>query len=193
MFKNLIDILTADCIVIKFSDEQLFYPIFKNGSSSIMTYAEKNNLKIFKNKEISNLKNKITVFIRPPRERFTSGIHTYFYLTGTQLNRDALEKIENFDIINRHFVPQYLWLFHLHKYFDGLVEIRSVDELYNLIPYRDGPWTKNAYPWKSMTQKEKDQILSIKHKKYIDVDLKLIKKYMNKSIDLKKIIKQLKL
>lgn len=193
MFKNLIDILTADCIVIKFSDEQLFYPIFKNGSSSIMTYAKKNNLKIFKNKEISNLKNKITIFIRPPKERFASGIHTYFYLTGTQLNRDTLEKIENFDIINRHFVPQYLWLFHLHKYHDGLVEIRSVDELYNLIPYRDGPWTANPYPWKSMTQKEKDQILSIKHKKYIDVDLKLIKKYMNKSVDLKKIIKQLKL
>ena len=193
MFKNLIDILTADCTVVKFSDEQFFYPILKNGSSSIIAYAKKNNLKIFTNKEISNLKKKITIFIRPPRERFASGVHTYFYLAGEQLNRYTLGKIENFDIINRHFVPQYLWLFHLHTYFDGLVEIRSVDELYNLIPYRDGPWTGNPHQWKLMTQKEKDQILSIKHKKYIDVDLKLIKKYMNKSVDLKKIIKQFKL
>ena len=191
MFKNLRDILTADCVVIKFSDEQFFYPIFKNGRSSIMGYAAKNNLKILKNKEICDLK-KINIFLRSPEDRFASGIHTFFYLTNNQINKDVLKKIENFDIVNRHFAPQYLWLFHLHKYFNGVVDIRPVDELYSLLPNRDGPWTGNSNPWKSMTQEEREKILSIEHKKYVEVDKKIIKKYMNKSVKLKKIIEEFK-
>ena len=51
MFKNLTDILTADCEVIKFSDEQFFYPIFKNGRSSLTRYAKTNNLPLIRNKK----------------------------------------------------------------------------------------------------------------------------------------------
>jgi hypothetical protein len=191
MFKNLTDILTEDCAVIKLNNDQFVYPIFKNGRSSLTIYAEKNNLKILKNKEISNLK-KITIFLRSPKDRFASGIHTFFYLTGTQLNKDTLKKIENFDIVDRHFIPQYLWLFHLHKYFNGMVKIKTVDELYKLLPNRDGPWTGNTKPWKTMTKNEKDQILSIDHDKYVEVDRKIIKKYMNKTVKLKKIIEEFK-
>jgi hypothetical protein len=193
MFKNLTDILTADCEVIRFNDEQFVYPIFKNGRSSLTTYGKKNNLLFLKNKEISNCK-KITVFLRSPIERFVSGVHTFFYLTNNQLiDNDVLQKIENFEIINRHFIPQYLWLFHLHKYFNGLIEFKSVLELYNLIPNRDGPWTNNLKLWKSITQKEKDKILSIEHKKYIEVDEKIIKKYMNRTVKLEKLIKEFKI
>ena len=191
MFKKLTNIITADCEVIEFSDEQFFYPIFKNGRSSLITYAEKNNLKILKNKEICNLK-KITIFLRSPKDRFVSGIYTFFYLTNNQLNKDVLKKIENFDIVDRHFAPQYVWLFHLHKYFNGVVDIKPVDELYGLLPNRDGPWTGNSNPWRSMTQQEREQILSIEYEKYVEVDKKIIKKYMNKSVKLKKIIEEFK-
>ena len=154
MFKNLTDILTADCEVVKFSDEQFFYPIFKNGRSSLTTYARKNNLLFLKNKEISSCK-KITVFLRSPIERFVSGVHTFIYLTNNQLiDESILKKIESFDIVNRHFVPQYIWLLHLYKYFNGIIEFKSVTELYKLIPNRDGPWTNNSTPWKVITQKE---------------------------------------
>jgi len=192
MFKNLTDMLTADCEVIKFNDEQFLYPIFKNGRSSLTMYAAKNNLKILKNKGIGNLK-KMTVFLRSPEDRFASGVHTFFYLTGKSCNTDSLKKIENFEIVNRHFVPQYLWLFHLNKYFNGIVDIKSVDELYHLIPNRDGPWAANAKPWKAMTREEKQKILSIQHERYVDVDKKIIKKYMNRSVALKKIIQEFKL
>ena len=192
MFKNLTDILTADCEVVKFNDNQFFYPIFKNGRSSLKIYAGKNNLPLLKNKEISNLK-KITVFLRSPEERFVSGVYTFFYFTNNQLiDEDTLKKIESVDIINRHFVPQYIWLLHLYKYFKGIVEFRSVKELYELIPNRDGPWTGNPILWKSITQKEKDKILSIEHKKYIEVDEKIIKKYINRSVKLGKLIKEFK-
>lgn len=189
MLKKLTDILSSDCEVIQLKHKNYVYPIFKNGRSSLTKYAQKNNLKILKNKEISPLKN-ITIFLRSPKDRFASGVHTFFYLTGRPFNRDTLEKIENFDLVNRHFAPQYLWLFHLHKYFDGAVDIRPVDELYHLIPNRDGPWTDHDNPWTAMTQEEKQQILSIKHQRYVNVDEKIIDKYMNRSVALKKIIQE---
>jgi hypothetical protein len=193
MFKNLTDILTSDCEVIKFSDEQFFYPIFKNGRSSLTIYAGRHNLPLLKNKEISSLK-KITVFLRSPEERFLSGVHTFFYLANKKsIDENTLKKIESFDIIDRHFIPQYLWLLHLHKYFKGIVKFKSVLELLNLIPNRDGPWNDNPNPWKPMTEKEKNKILSMEHKKYIEVDEKIIKKYMNKSVELEKIIKEFKI
>jgi len=191
MFKNLKNVLTTDCEVIEFNNEQFFYPIFKNGRSSLDTYAKKNNLKIFKNKEILNLK-KIIVFLREPKERFVSGVYTFFYLTNNQLINDVtLKKIENFDIIDRHFVPQYIWIFHLYKYFKGLIEFKSVSELYNLIPNRDGP-ANTSLPWKPLTEEDRLKILSINYKKYIDVDKKLIKKYINRTVKLKNLIKELK-
>jgi hypothetical protein len=193
MFKNLTDILTADCEVIQLPNDQFVYPIFKNGRSSLVEYAWKNKLKILKNKEISDCK-KITIFLRSPKDRFASGVHTFFNLTNSQcIDENILKKVESFDIVDRHFAPQYLWLFHLLKYFDGIVELKPVDDLYHLIPNRDGPWTKNAKLWKAMTQKDKDKILSIKHKKYIEVDNKIIKKYMNQSVELKKLIKEFKI
>ncbi len=192
MLKKLTDILTSPCEVTQLNDKQYVYPIFKNGRSSLIEYAYKNKLKILKNKEISNLK-KITIFLRSPEDRFASGVHTFFYLTGRPFNRDTLKKIENFELINRHFVPQYLWLFHLHKYFNGIVQLKSVDKLLHLIPNRDGPWKGNDKPWKAMTQEEKQQILSIKHQRYINVDQKIIDKYMNRSVALKKIVQEFKI
>jgi hypothetical protein len=192
MFKNLTDILAADCEVIKFNDEQFFYPIFKNGRSSLKEYAEDNNLDILKNKKISSLK-KITVFLREPKERFISGVYTFFYFTNNKVIDDTiLKKIENCDVIDRHFVPQYIWLFHLYKYFKGLVEFRPVSDLYELIPNRGGPWGRGP-AWKPLTEEKKLQILSIDYKKYLNVDKKILKKYMYKTIKLKTLINEFKL
>jgi hypothetical protein len=192
MFKKFTNILTTDCEVVKLNDEQYVYPIFKNGRSSIKKYVKKNNLLLLKNNEILNLK-KITIFLRSPKDRFVSGVHTFFYLKNKQLiDEPTLKKIERFEIVNRHFIPQYLWLLHLHKYFNGIVELKPVSELFNLVPYRDGPWTNNPIPWKEITQVEKDKILSIKYEKYIEVDEKIIKKYINRSVKLKILIREFK-
>ena len=192
MFKKLTHVLTSDCELIEFHDKKFFYPIFKNGRSSLKIYANRKKLRFLKNSEILNLK-QVTVFLRPPKERFVSGVHTFFYLTNTSHDyENILKKIESFDILDRHFVPQYVWLLHLHKYFKGTIEVRPVSELYNLIPNRDGPWSDNPRPWTPITQEEKDKILSIKHKKYIEIDEKIIKKYMNSSVELQQIIREFK-
>ena len=193
MFKNLKNVILGDCEIIKFDNEKFIYPIFKNGRSSLTLFAEKNQLEILKNKEISKLKN-IIVFLRNPEERFVSGIWTFFYFTNNQLiDETVLKKIENLDTIDKHFIPQYIWLFQLFKYFKGVVHLRPVTELYNLIPNRDGPWYQNSTPWKKITNKEKKKILSIKHEKYTNVDKKILKKYLKQSVELEKIIKEFKI
>jgi len=189
MFKNLKNLLITDCEVIQMSNEIYIYPIFKNGRSSCFVYARENSLNILKNIEISHLK-KITIFLRSPKERFVSGVHTFFYLKQKKISNNILKKIENFEITDKHFIPQYLWLLHLKKYYNGLVELKSVSELYDWIPYRSGPWADNIIPWSPLTQQDKDKILSINYKDYINTDETILKKYLNQTIELNTLIKE---
>jgi len=191
MFKHWIKLTTATCEVIKFSKKLNIYPIFKNGRSSLTIYAERNNIPIVKNKEILNLKD-ITIYIRDPLERFISGVHTFFYLNQLKIDNETLKKIDNFKIVDRHFVPQSVWLLHLYKFYRGDVILKDVKEVYNLVSLREGPWTKNPTPWITLTQQQEEQIKSLDYKKFTDIDYKILNKYMNKKTQLAKIIKEIK-
>jgi len=191
MFKNWYKLITADCEVIKFSENLNIYPIFKNGRSSLNGYAKHNSFPIVKNKEISNLTD-IIIYIRDPLKRFVSGVHTFFYLTQLKLNDINLKKIENFEIINRHFAPQCIWLLHLYKFYQGDVILKDVKEVYDLVPWREGPWTDNPIPWIKLTKEQQKQIKSLDYKKFTDIDYEILYKYINKKICLSKIIKEIK-
>ena len=94
--------------------------------------------------------------------------------------------MECFKTCNRHFIPQFYWLMHLSKYFKGAIELALVDELYKLIPTRKGP------PIKKLTDARKKKILSINNNMYVDVDYKLMNKYLGQTVELEKIIKEFK-
>jgi hypothetical protein len=191
MFKKYINLIVADCEVIKFSKILNIYPIFKNGRSSLIGYADHKNLPIIKNKELSTLKT-ITIYIRDPIERFISGVHTFFYLNQLEINKKNLKKIEDFEIVDRHFLPQSFWLFHLFKFYRGDVILKDVKEVYELVPLRDGPWTKNPIPWIKLTRQQEEQIKSLNYKKFIGIDYKILNKYMNQKICLSKIVREIK-
>jgi hypothetical protein len=191
MLKEWIKLTTADCEVIKFANNLNIYPIFKNGRSSLTIYAGHNNLPILKNKEISVLKN-IAIYVRDPIERFVSGVHTFFYLNQLKINNETLKKIDNFEIVNRHFMPQSFWLLHLYKFYRGNVILKDVKEVYDLVPLRAGPWTENPIPWKKLTKQQEEQITALTYKKFTDIDYHIINKYMNKEVLLFKIIKEIK-
>jgi hypothetical protein len=191
VLKNWIKLTTADCEVIKFSKNLNIYPIFKNGRSSLTEYAYDNNLPIVKNKEILNLKD-ITIYIRDPIERFVSGVHTFFYLKKLRINDDILKKINNFEIVDRHFMPQSFWLLHLYKFYRSDIILKDVKEVYDLVPLREGPWTRNPVPWIKLDRQQEEQIKKIDYKKFTDVDNQILYKYMNKKIRLSKIIKEIK-
>ena len=187
MFKNMSSLFTSTCEVVEINQNLIVYPIFKNGRSSITSYAEKNKLKIYRNSDIKKIK-VITVFLRPAVERFVSGVNTFFYLNGLQeIDEDMLKNIELKKLTNIHFFPQYLWLLHLYRYFRGSVVVREVKDVYDLIPLRHGPWTGGP-PWTPLTDDKKSKILSIDHNPYTAQDIILLKKYMNQTVLLETII-----
>ena len=160
------------------------YPIYKNGRTSLWEYATDNNCKTFINEELKTLDH-IIVYLRNPLERFISGVHTYLEFENLGSQEDTiLKQIEEMTVCDRHFVPQFIWLIHLSKYFKGTVRIDSVSELYQAIPNRGSP------PIPEITNKRKQKIKKINSKNYTDVDEKIIEKYMCKSIKLETLIKE---
>ena len=160
------------------------YPIYKNGRTSLWEYATDNNCKTFINEELKTLDH-IIVYLRNPFERFISGVHTYLEFENLGSQEDTiLKQIEEMTICDRHFVPQFIWLIHLSKYFKGTVRIDSVSELYQAIPNRGSP------PIPEITNKRKQKIKKINSKNYTDIDEKIIEKYMCKSIKLETLIKE---
>ena len=185
MFKNWSGLFTTECRVILLKDACALYPIFKNGQTSLFNYAKEKKLKILKNKEINKVK-KIKIFLRDPVERFVSGVHTVIELEGISDIDVFLRSVEGMKTYNRHFVPQFYWLMHLFKYYRGVIELLPINELYNLIPNRDGPCVS------PLTSLRKKTILSINNKNYINVDLLLIKKYIGKTAEITNVIKEFK-
>ena len=160
------------------------YPIYKNGRTSLWEYATDNNCKTFINEELKTLDH-IIVYLRNPLERFISGVHTYLEFENLGSQEDTiLKQIEEMTVCDRHFVPQFIWLIHLSKYFKGTVRIDSVSELYQAIPNRGSP----SIP--EITNKRKQKIKKINSKNYTDIDEKIIEKYMCKSIKLETLIKE---
>lgn len=192
MYKSWTRLFLADCEVIKFSTSLNIYPIYKNGRSSLKQYAELNNFPIVKNKEIAMLDD-INIYIRDPLERFVSGVHTFCYLNNCKINYDILEKIDKSKIVNQHFLPQCFWLMHLFKFFKKNINVRSVDEVYNLVPLRSGPWSNHPLPWKPLVDKDRKIIMTINYKKFTDIDYKILYPYINKnSVSLNKIVRAIK-
>ena len=115
-------LLTTDCEVVKIKNEYI-YPIFKNGSTTLRNNAEK----VYKNNELKKLK-EITVYIRNAKDRFTSGINTYAELNNKEI-KTIIKQISNNKLCNRHFAPQFIWLFHLYKYFRGTINLKPLEQL----------------------------------------------------------------
>jgi hypothetical protein len=191
MLKKWIKTTIADCEVIQFSKKFNVYPIFKNGRSSLIAHAKCNNLTILKNKEISKL-NDITIYIRDPLKRFISGVHTFFYLGNLELNKKNLKKIENFEFVDRHFVPQSIWLLHLYKFYRGDVILKNVNEVYSLVTLRQGQWSNNPMPWTPLSGQLEEQIKMLDYKKFVDVDYNVLNKYIDRKIPLSTVVKEIK-
>ena len=171
MLKHWNDLLTTDCIVIDVGPHTI-YPIFKNGSTSLMAVADKT----YVNKQIANCNN-IIILLKDPEERFVSGINKYCKLNNFKQYIDTLPKDYN-KIINRHFAPQWLWLFHLYKFYRGEVILK---------PFK----TINDYCKIHIKgDKKKTDVALIKQ--FVDVDYELIENYLNKPILLEKLIRKYK-
>ena len=167
------NLLNTDCQVIKIKGLYV-YPIFKNGSTQLLAQKDK----LIVNNDIKSLKN-IVVILRDPTERFIAGVNKVAFVKKTTVAK-TMTKIKNNKLIDRHFIPQFIWLLHLKKYFDGDVKLTPMYTLDRLLTNktRDESWPKNTITVNPI-------------KKFINIDEKIIQKYMHKNIKLKTIIKDL--
>lgn len=179
--KHFLKLFTSDIKVLKIGNDCLL-EILKNGSTSYTKFAEENKLSFLKNNQIEDIE-LINVFLRTPTERFASGVNAYCFFNNKTLNRDLLNDIESFKIVDKHFVPQIFYLFHLFKFYKNKVRLQPIENLKNYMPNHDKP----QYDHTDYNDRKKF-ILSIEYKKYIEDDEILIKKYLNKTIKLEKLI-----
>ena len=122
MLRHYQDYLRAKCEVVSIGGIYV-YPIFRVGYTSLMADADM----VFTNKEITKC-NHITVMLRNPAHRFVSGVNEYGLQNGKIVD-DVYDEIKKGTLVDRHFMPQYLWLLHLYKYYKGPVELKPFENI----------------------------------------------------------------
>jgi hypothetical protein len=172
MYKPWQQLLQKECRVIEVNNNYVF-PIFKNGTASLDPGHR--TRKRYINNDIKELEN-IIVFLRNPEERFTSGVNTVAEEKDVS-TQSIFEQIQKENFADWHFVPQFVWLCHLSKYYKGNVDFRSMDNL------------KEFTELYSVNYFREDNVSIIP--KFVDIDNLLLSKYLNHKIALADVIKEL--
>jgi len=142
-----VELFPEDCRVTHLSScDQWIYWIQKNGSSSLRK-EECNGAIGYRNHDISSLP-VIDIYIRNPRARYVSGVHTYLeflHRDHPYLDHDtALWFVKRYKFLNRHFLPQFFWLVNLSRYLSHDTQLRMKDfrDLKHATTYMEGPKIK---------------------------------------------------
>jgi hypothetical protein len=108
------------------------YTIFKNGSSAVVEYSDK----VYINQQIPKL-GTLTVYWREAEQRFRVGVSTYIENNEDLDTTTLLDLINNGQLVDPHFVSQYIWLQNLRRYSaNHIIKIKDyktipVDEVWN--------------------------------------------------------------
>lgn len=159
--------MNTDCLVVQIG-EHTVYPIYRSGSTSLEIAADK----VFTNDDIRECR-QVDVLIRDPQERFESGINEYSRLNNLSV-REVLSRVEQGELVDRHFAPQYIWLFHLSKYYKGRVTLRPFNYIKKITSIHAKKDTNKKIPVRPL-------------KRFIDVDKELIKS-VGQTFDLRELI-----
>jgi hypothetical protein len=178
MLSYLDPILFPDqCQILEVGPDRYVYPIFKNGSSSLLA-ANPRALNYFEMRELRT----VEIFLREPFERYISGVQTYLR-QNTHLDRaTALTMIDQYLFLNSHFSLQFHWIVNLQKFTDAWMYFRPIDELH----------TATEHTWNVLAR---DEVLvnyfgnNQKLKYYLQLDKILYEDFMGKTVPLKQIIR----
>ena len=139
MLSRLDDIIYPDrCEVIEIEASQRYiYPIFKNGSSSLIEHARQQNYKILINEQIKRAPI-IDVILRGPLPRYISGVQKFVHDVKKENPTSDVDTIlyfaENYLFLNRHYAPQLSWLINLSRYADAKLRLHNMDTLSTFTP-----------------------------------------------------------
>ncbi len=164
------ELLNTDCVVVDVGPHTI-YPMFCGGSTSVTQACDRQYI----NEDIADCKH-INVLLRDPVERYVAGVNEYCL----QHDKDIIETcklIEQGQLANRHFSPQYVWLLHLSKFYKGDITLRPLDYIKNIT---------NIH----VTGGDMNEHVPI-NKSFIEVDQHLMK-YINQTVNLVDIIRRYK-
>ena len=169
MLYNWNKLLNTDCVVVDIGPHTV-YPIFKVGSSSLLVAADKRHT----NEQIAKCKH-IDILIRDPGERFVSGLNQYSRDNNLEVE-ETWDLVEQGRLVNRHFAPQYMWLFHLYKFYKGDVTLKPFSHIKKIT---------NMHEKKDKRKKVSVALL----KSFVEVDYQLMD-HCGKTIQLGDLIKE---
>lgn len=162
-------LLSTDCCVVKVKNYTV-YPIFKVGSTSLKAAA----VEQYVNNDIGTCRH-IDILIRDPEERFISGLNEYCKLNDMQI-KDAWELVNQGQLIDRHFAPQYIWLLHLYKYYRGEVTLRPFNFITKIT---------DVHKQKDKTTKQTVPVLQ----SFVEIDHHILKQ-VGQRLELRKLIEE---
>jgi len=191
MLTHWTNLIKTDCKVVRIGEDYI-YPIFKCGSTTLFVNADH----ILVNEELQNLST-IKVILRDPEERFIAGVNKYCDDNNVAID-NVVKQIKKDRVADEHFVPQWVWLFHLYRFYKGNVSILPMSQLDTYIKQKHNKNLKN-FPkeWKEAVGKRVGHARNMNEIKkpvpiineFVSNDKEIIKNFMNKEIDLKTIIK----
>lgn len=157
--------------------EHTVYPIFRVGSTTLLSAADRR----YMNQEISRCEH-IDILLRDPSERFVSGLNAYCLMHNLDVDV-ARQQVEQGKLIDRHFIPQYFWLLHLYKFYEGVVTLRPFDYIKNITKVHKKVWQRKK------DQQKKKSVVPLKS--FVEVDYQLMKS-VGQSSNLGEIIRKYK-
>jgi hypothetical protein len=148
LFTEVDKILYTDlCEVIEFPSQRFVHPIFKNGSFSLYKEQKEKQLRVHVNNQIKKIK-KIEIYLREPTERFSLGYAKFIdnvLLDNPTFDRKTIEYFaSNYLFLDKHFMPQFLWLYNLHRFTNKncLFDLKHVSQLSLLTENHENQFSK---------------------------------------------------
>ena len=191
MLTHWTNLIKTDCKVVRIGKDYI-YPIFKCGCTTLFVNADQ----ILINEELQNLST-IKIILRDPEERFIAGVNKYCDDNNVAI-KDVVKQIKKERVADKHFVPQWVWLFHLYRFYKGNVSILPMSQLNKYIKQKHNKNLKN-FPkeWEEAVGKQFGKARNMMETKkpvpiikdFVSTDKEIIKNFMNKEIDLKTIVK----
>jgi len=199
MLTHWTNLIKTDCKVVRIGNDYV-YPIFKCGCTTLFVNADQ----ILVNEELQNLPI-IKVILRDPEERFIAGVNKYCDDNNVAIE-DVVKQIKKERVADEHFVPQWVWLFHLYRFYKGNVSILPMSQLDKFVKQSwqmdvnfKFPRLRKNFPeeWEEALGKRHGKARNIMETKkpvpiikdFVSNDKEIIKNFMNKEIDLKTIVK----
>jgi hypothetical protein len=126
-----------ECIVLD-TGKELIYPIFKNGSTSLV--------KNFKEASLADIKSadSITVFVREPLDRFYSGVNTFIQHNLQLDTSTVIELVTRHLFLNRHFSPQFFWIVNLQRFTNAKLKLKNISSLNSVTKFHENKSLSNS-------------------------------------------------